>query len=93
MIVVQAQIQTLTTGGTNSVDNHNWALEYHTLILFLKGTFVKNKSILILFLPGYLKAQINAVQSSGSESKACRLELSLCLSIRVVNYKVSLRCI
>ena len=31
-------------------------LEYHTLIRFFKGTIVKYK--FILFLPGYLKAQV-----------------------------------
>ena len=32
----------------------SWALKYHTLILFLKGTIMKYK--FILFLPGYFKA-------------------------------------
>ena len=44
----------------------NWALEYHTLMLF-----VLKESLLfkfILFLPGYLKAQLNpAAQHSKTQ--------------------------
>ena len=35
----------------------NWALEYHTLILFFLKEALWNKS-LYFFLPGYLKAQL-----------------------------------
>ena len=43
-----------------------WALEYHTLVhLFLKGTIMKYK--FILFLPGYLKAQLRDLKGSVSD--------------------------
>ena len=35
----------------------NWALDYHTLILFLSGTIVKQKFINTFFSLGYSKAQ------------------------------------
>ena len=37
-----------------------WALEHHTVILFLKGTIMKYK--FIRFLPGYLKAQLLSIK-------------------------------
>ena len=78
-----------------------WALEYHTLILFsLKGTIMKTK--FILFLPGYLKAQLWLFKSCsaghvGSDKFAsftysCPKPRSLALPTKVWWYLVRSKC-